>query len=61
MQYGTIAGVEKPVARVVQGLAGLSTQNTDFWFPIMDAVVELGGNGVHGGVFRRGRGVRRRW
>ena len=44
MQYGTIAGVEKPVARVVQGLAGLSTQNTDFWFPIMDAVVELGGN-----------------
>lgn len=44
MQYGKIEGVEKPVARVVQGLAGLTPQNTDFWFPIMDAVIELGGN-----------------
>ncbi|MFN8445236.1 MAG: aldo/keto reductase [Caldilineaceae bacterium] len=44
MQYGTIPGIDKPVARVVQGLAGLTTQNTDFWFPVMDSVVELGGN-----------------
>ncbi len=44
MQYANIPGVDKPVARIAQGLAGLSTQNTDFWYPVMDAVVELGGN-----------------
>ena len=63
MQYGTIAGVEKPVSRVVQGLAGLTTQNTDFWFPVMDAVVELGGNmfdlahGYGGGECERAFGL----
>jgi aryl-alcohol dehydrogenase-like predicted oxidoreductase len=42
MQYGTIPGINKPVSRLAQGLAGLTTQNTDFWFPVMDAVWEQG-------------------
>jgi aryl-alcohol dehydrogenase-like predicted oxidoreductase len=44
MQYGTIPGVEKPVARLVLGTMIVSSQETERSFALLDAVHAMGGN-----------------
>ena len=42
MEYGTIAGVEKPISRLVQGTIPLSEADRTGSFALLDAVYELG-------------------
>jgi aryl-alcohol dehydrogenase-like predicted oxidoreductase len=44
MRYGTIPGIEKPVARLVQGTILLTTRRLRQAFALLDAVYALGGN-----------------
>jgi aryl-alcohol dehydrogenase-like predicted oxidoreductase len=44
MQYGSVAGVEKRVSRLVQGTVPVSTKALDESFALLDAVIEQGGN-----------------
>lgn len=68
MQYGTIPGLSKPVARLVQGTVMLSSQRLDESFALLDAVFAQGGttfdtaHGYGGGDCERvlGRWVRER-
>lgn len=43
MKYGRIDGVEKPVARLVQGTTVLDPANPSTSFELLDAIFELGG------------------
>lgn len=43
MEYGRIAGVDRPVARVVQGTAMISLRDLEGGFSLLDAVVGQGG------------------
>jgi len=62
MQYGTIDGVDKPVARLVLGTMIVSIQERERSFALLDAVLEQGGNtldtahGYAGGNSERGIG-----
>jgi len=42
MQYGTIAGIDKPVSRLVQGLVMISTDDPDGAMALMDGIFEQG-------------------
>ncbi len=42
MQYGTIAGIHKPVSRLVLGTMIISVQEQERSFALLDAAVELG-------------------
>lgn len=42
MQYGTIAGVDKPISRLVQGTIPLSEADQEGSFALLDAVYALG-------------------
>lgn len=44
MQYGNIAGVKKPVSRLIQGNTMISEQDLDYAFQLLDDVFELGCN-----------------
>lgn len=44
MQYGSIPGVDKPVARIVQGVIMLSPETESENFDLLDAVYGKGGN-----------------
>jgi len=44
MDYGTIPGINKPVARLVQGTTMLSMKEPQEGFALLDAVFEQGGN-----------------
>ena len=44
MQYGQIPGIEKPVARLVQGAVMISSQKRTESFDLLDAIYDLGGN-----------------
>ncbi len=44
MQYGTVQGVDKPVARVVLGTMIINTRELERSFELLDAVYELSGN-----------------
>ena len=62
MQYGTVEGVDKPVARLVLGTMIISIQEPERSFELLDAVFEMGGNaldtahGYAGGNSERGIG-----
>lgn len=62
MQYGTVEGVDKPVARLVLGTMIVSIQEPERSFELLDAVFEMGGNaldtahGYAGGNSERGIG-----
>jgi len=43
MEYGRITGVDKPVARIVQGTVMITTQTLDTSFALLDAVFAQGG------------------
>jgi aryl-alcohol dehydrogenase-like predicted oxidoreductase len=43
MQYGEVAGVDKPVARLVQGTVMLSSKRLEEGFELLDAVFAQGG------------------
>jgi aryl-alcohol dehydrogenase-like predicted oxidoreductase len=44
MRYGSIPGVDKPVARLVLGTMIVTTQEPERSFALLDAALELGGN-----------------
>lgn len=44
MQYGEIAGINKPVSRIVQGTGFIATKDIDDMFQLMDAAFEAGIN-----------------
>ena len=44
MQYGEIAGIDKPVSRVVQGTGFLATRKIEDMFQLLDAAFEAGIN-----------------
>ena len=44
MQYGKVTGIDKPVARLVQGTMMLSSKALDRGFQLLDGVFEQGGN-----------------
>ncbi|HXF60828.1 MAG TPA: aldo/keto reductase [Caldilineaceae bacterium] len=44
MEYGSVAGLDKPVARLVQGTVMLSSKQLEESFALLDAVFEQGGN-----------------
>ncbi len=44
MRYGEIAGINKPVSRIVQGTGFISTKDKDDMFQLMDAAFEAGIN-----------------
>lgn len=44
MQYGEIAGIDKPVSRIVQGTGFIATKEIDDMFRLMDAALEAGIN-----------------
>jgi len=44
MDYGTIPGINKPVARLVQGTTMLTSKKREEGFALLDAVFEQGGN-----------------
>ena len=46
MQFGKVTGIGDPVSRVVLGSAGLTTDDRDGAFELLDRYVELGGNAV---------------
>jgi aryl-alcohol dehydrogenase-like predicted oxidoreductase len=46
MQYGTIEGVDKPVARLVLGTMIVSSRDLERSFALLDAVFALGGNAL---------------
>lgn len=43
MRYGTVAGVDKPISRLVQGTVMLEEANRERSFALLDAVYALGG------------------
>lgn len=43
MQYGTIAGINKPIARLAQGTLMISSKERDKSFALLDAVLDCGG------------------
>jgi aryl-alcohol dehydrogenase-like predicted oxidoreductase len=63
MRYGTIAGVDQPVARLVLGTMIISGREPDRSFRLLDAVFEQGGNAFDtahvygGGESERGLGA----
>ncbi len=44
MQYGTIPGVTKPVARLIQGTVMIGSSKPDYSFGLLDDILALGGN-----------------
>ena len=44
MKFGTISGLEKPVARLAQGTVQLSSANLDAGFALLDGIFALGCN-----------------
>ena len=42
MEYGLIAGLDKPVSRLVQGTGMVGSRDQGRWFELLDAVYELG-------------------
>ncbi len=44
MVFGTISGISKPVARLVQGTVPLSSQEEERSLALLDGVIECGGN-----------------
>lgn len=44
MQYGSVIGIDKPIARLVQGTVRVSSKDRDRSFALLDAVFALGGN-----------------
>src|SRR5918911_4469580 len=44
MQYGSVPGIQKPVARLVQGTMMINAESPEKFFPLLDAVFELGCN-----------------
>jgi aryl-alcohol dehydrogenase-like predicted oxidoreductase len=44
MEYGHLAGIEKPISRLVQGTVPLDPDDLDGSFALLDAVYELGCN-----------------
>jgi aryl-alcohol dehydrogenase-like predicted oxidoreductase len=42
MQYGTIAGIDKPISRLVQGTLMASSQDLEGAFALFDSIFELG-------------------
>ncbi len=44
MQYGEIAGIKKPVSRIVQGTGFIATKDKDEMFRLMDATLKAGIN-----------------
>lgn len=46
MQFGKVSGVGCPVSRFVLGSAGMTTDDRDGAFELLDRYVELGGNAV---------------
>jgi aryl-alcohol dehydrogenase-like predicted oxidoreductase len=46
MQYGHVPGVDKPISRLVQGTAPISSARLQESFALLDAVFELGGNAL---------------
>ncbi len=44
MQYGTIPGVTKPVARLIQGTVMIGSGKLDYSFGLLDDILSLGGN-----------------
>ncbi|MBI3734118.1 MAG: aldo/keto reductase [Chloroflexi bacterium] len=42
MRYGTLAGIDKPLSRLVQGTVMLSTKTLDWSMALLDAVFEQG-------------------
>jgi aryl-alcohol dehydrogenase-like predicted oxidoreductase len=46
MQYKNIAGVNKPVSRIVQGTTGINSKELDASFALLDAAFEAGINTV---------------
>lgn len=44
MKYGTVPGVDKPIARLVQGTIMLSSKALDHSFELLDEVFAAGGN-----------------
>jgi aryl-alcohol dehydrogenase-like predicted oxidoreductase len=44
MKYGTINGLDKPVARLAQGTVQLSSASLDAGYALLDGVFELGGS-----------------
>lgn len=43
MQYGTIPGVTKPVARLIQGTVMIGSNNLEYSFGLLDDILALGG------------------
>ena len=43
MHYGTIPGVTKPVARLIQGTVMIGSNNLDYSFGLLDDILALGG------------------
>jgi aryl-alcohol dehydrogenase-like predicted oxidoreductase len=46
MQYGTIPGIAKPVARLILGTMIISAHELERSFALLDAVFEMGGNAL---------------
>lgn len=44
MQYGNIAGLNKPVSRIVQGTTGINSKALDASFTLLDAAFAAGIN-----------------
>lgn len=44
MQYGNLPGIEKPIARLVQGTVMIGSDHLDESFALLDAIYALGGN-----------------
>ena len=44
MQYGTIPGITKPVARLIQGTVMIGSSKLDYSFGLLDDILALGGN-----------------
>lgn len=44
MEYGTIVGVKKPVARLIQGTTMLSMTRQEAYFALLDGIFALGGS-----------------
>lgn len=42
MEYGQVAGVNKPISRLVQGTMMMSSKDLEYTFDLLDAVHELG-------------------
>ena len=44
MKYGRVAGIDKPVSRLVQGCTGISSRELQYSFDLLDGVFALGCN-----------------